>query len=39
MSEEARRHLVDKLADVAMQRLWRAHELNEIATKVRGGDR
>jgi hypothetical protein len=38
MSDGERVALADRLADVAMRHLWRAHALNEIAKKVRAGE-
>jgi hypothetical protein len=39
LSDQERIALADKLADVAMRHLWRAHALNEVAKKVRAGER
>jgi hypothetical protein len=39
LSAEERRVLADRLQDAAMRHLWRSHELNWVATKVRAGGR
>jgi hypothetical protein len=37
LSDQERVALADKLVDRAMGHLWRAHELKQLATKVRTG--
>jgi len=38
LSEQGRHRLADRLQDLAMRHLWRSHELNKVATKVRAGE-
>jgi len=37
LSGAEREALADRLQDVALRHLWRSHELNKVATKVRAG--
>ncbi len=39
LSDQERGALADRLQDAAMRHLWRSHELNKMATKVRAGER